>query len=873
MPDSQDVIPPNDPSPIISPANPLSGILSQYTPAQLQAARARGMMLPSGVPSAPPSAFQVNSQGLPYSASMNAMSPQERANAQANDRYIREHPREWAAAPDGAAAVEAPASPSPDHQVAGGLPTTNRAADQSVQFINWIGQNEGADWHTLYGNVPGWDGKLTTTGIPIVNGQPWQGGVGPDGLPTHAWGKLQFEPATWVQNARELGIDVTDGSPMNQARVALHVAQKIDPNFLDKFAAGDRAGLAAELQEQWPSLGRFASGGGPPPLNGPEGDWTRMFDYDARQHHNATAAAQARLRPLYDQLAALKDKALSGDPEADAHAEQLRGEIDQAFSDWQRLAKNPPVERPVDLWRNFGSAAVVLAMLGGLLARQHLTAALTAGGAALGAINANNHEQFEQSYQVWEREATFGLDAIKLKSDELDRVLNDRKASLDETLSRARLIADQAGMVEYSMAIADGDVDRLLQLRAGLANALAAGTDQRNKIADEQMKNQLVADRMKQHPEESQAQARLHVEQEMKENPTAGWTIMLDSANNNKPYRIRASDGQAFDFQGNPYTPGGAERPGGAPRAPTGEAAYTQSLIRQKESELHRSLNDAERADIEKQAHADWARAAAKGREAVTVDPKTIEPIAQAIASYRMAPISGWALRGPWGEAVMARVYALDPGYDQTKYAAKVRGEVAFTSGRQGDAVRRISVSVDHLATAEEASQALATGNERTLSRLRITIQREFGYEGPIDFEFVRQIVGSEVSLATLGGIGGEQERDALRAAFDAANSPEQMAGVARIGKQLMADQLAGYRRQAGTAGFSKQDFENAISPRAKQELEKIGHGSAGAQPEPPHPPIPSALRGKDLQWSASRKQWRDKAAGAVYDQNGNKVP
>ncbi len=222
-------------------------------------------------------------------------------------------------------------------------------------------------------------------------------------------------------------------------------------------------------------------------------------------------------------------------------------------------------------------------------------------------------------------------------------------------------------------------------------------------------------------------------------------------------------------------------------------------------------------------------------------DPSTVDYVSKAIARYDMAPLSGWAMRSPYGQQVMSKVMQYNPEYDQTKYQQKQRGAIAFTSGRQGDSVRSFSVAIDHLAVMDEAAQALASNDTQALNRVEMYAKRELGYEGPVDFNFVKSIVGSEVSKAVIGGVGGVTDREELRNSFDLANSPEQLAGVARFAKKLMAGQLGGYRRQGATAGFSQDDFDKALSPRAKQELETLG--GAGVAPTGDKPPIESFFR------------------------------
>lgn len=69
--------------------DPRSGMLSQYTPEEMAALRARGMIGPHGIPTVPPGAFRINSRGEPYAADLAAQSEQERRNVAASMAAIR----------------------------------------------------------------------------------------------------------------------------------------------------------------------------------------------------------------------------------------------------------------------------------------------------------------------------------------------------------------------------------------------------------------------------------------------------------------------------------------------------------------------------------------------------------------------------------------------------------------------------------------------------------------------------------------------------------------------------------------------------------------------------------------------------------------
>jgi hypothetical protein len=226
---------------------------------------------------------------------------------------------------------------------------------------------------------------------------------------------------------------------------------------------------------------------------------------------------------------------------------------------------------------------------------------------------------------------------------------------------------------------------------------------------------------------------------------------------------------------------------------------------------------------------------------------------------------------------------------DIAKFVAGVGAQVTatrqFMSGKQGDAIRSFSVADSHLNVMQEAADALNNYDMQTLNRLRNIVKTEFGYEGPIDFNFVRDIVGAEVSNAIIGGAGGVTDREELRKGFDKANSPEQLAGVARFARKLIGGQLDGYRRQfKNSTKGSDEDFDAMLSDAARQDLPTPGATPAGRS-EPrggASAPLPDK-QGAAAQGGASvpaaadfqrlgAHELRDPATGKYYHVEAGKV-
>jgi hypothetical protein len=169
-----------------------------------------------------------------------------------------------------------------------------------------------------------------------------------------------------------------------------------------------------------------------------------------------------------------------------------------------------------------------------------------------------------------------------------------------------------------------------------------------------------------------------------------------------------------------------------------------------------------------------------------------------------------------------------------TDFAANYGGEVKatrdFSTGTQGNALRSFSVAIDHLGVAEDIGKSLQTGDATMVNRVKNAVKQQFGYEGTLDFNFAKKIVGDEITKSILGsGAGTGQDRQDIQAAFNSANSPEQLAGVIKTAKRLMAGQLRGLKQQYGqTTG--KTDFDSRLSEPARRELE--GLDTVAAPPE-----------------------------------------
>ncbi len=179
-----------------------------------------------------------------------------------------------------------------------------------------------------------------------------------------------------------------------------------------------------------------------------------------------------------------------------------------------------------------------------------------------------------------------------------------------------------------------------------------------------------------------------------------------------------------------------------------------------------------------------------------------VESMAQGIASGKLAPLSGFSLAKPRGQAIMARAMEINPNYDAGDYTAKNAALKAFSTGKEGAQLRSFNVASDHLDTLGQMADALNNGNIQVLNRIGNAWNQQTGNPAPTNFDAVKEIVGKEVVKAIVAGGGGVGERQEVSDLMQKANSPAQLKGVISHFKDLMDAQKAGlmdqYQRTTG---------------------------------------------------------------------------
>lgn len=225
-------------------------------------------------------------------------------------------------------------------------------------------------------------------------------------------------------------------------------------------------------------------------------------------------------------------------------------------------------------------------------------------------------------------------------------------------------------------------------------------------------------------------------------------------------------------------------------------------------------------------------------------DDATVDNTAKMIAEGRMAPLTGFAMRSPWGQQVMSRVSEINPDFSATKFQERQKVVNAFAAGKEGQTTRSFNVGIAHLDTLGDLAKALDNGDMQIVNKVANTYASQTGQPAPNNFNAAKDIVSNEIVKAIVGAGGGVGDRDKAQQTVSNANSPKQLAEVIETYKTLMGGQLSGLRRQY-EVGTSNTDFDKFLSPEARRVAQKYAPkdtpDSAGAAATQQYPTATAA--------------------------------
>src|SRR5271166_2568635 len=282
------------------------------------------------------------------------------------------------------------------------------------------------------------------------------GHFGWQGVPNTGSGKYGFVKSTW-ETASQGWMAANPGQPppnfnepQDQDRVARFWAQK---TYKDKTGGRDLAADAqtgkvdySALSGQWPSLD---------PNHSMHKGWA---DQDRAQHQQQGDGFREMWRE-YMKLATAETPGSAKRAELLYKAQESAERATEAFEQYQ---KTPPYYKPLDIMENFGSAATLLAIIGGAFAKRPLTASLQAAGLSMAAHQQQNWDQFKVANEQWKTQAEMGLQTVRLMHDQIREVMDDERLAENERHAKLRNLLSGMQMSQQQQQQWQTHTDRML---------------------------------------------------------------------------------------------------------------------------------------------------------------------------------------------------------------------------------------------------------------------------------------------------------------------------------------------------------------------------------------------------------------------------
>ena len=209
------------------------------------------------------------------------------------------------------------------------------------------------------------------------------------------------------------------------------------------------------------------------------------------------------------------------------------------------------------------------------------------------------------------------------------------------------------------------------------------------------------------------------------------------------------------------------------------------------------------------------------------VDMNSARNLSDLIGQNKVPPLSGFAMRSPFGQTVMSMVQEKYPNYTSADIGGIKKSVADFSTGKTGNTVRSLNVAVNHLDTLGQLSEALNNNDINMFNKIGNTFAQQTGNPIPTNFNAAKKIVADEIVKGIMGSGGGVADREEAAATINAANSPAQLKGVIDTYKQLLGGQLSGLKQQYEVS-TGKKDFNKFISPNTQKN---IGDHSQTSQP------------------------------------------
>lgn len=509
----------------------------------------------------------------------------------------------------------------------------------------------------------------------------------------------------------------------------------------------------------------------------------------------------------------------------------------------------------------FGSNAGMFAMLASAFTGQPIENTLNAGAAAINAVRANDIAGYEAAHKAWQENLDIAFKRHEIEQQAFNNAITKLKADPIAAGAELKAVAARFGAKAEMAMIDAGMIPEVMEVQKAKAKS---AENLLNKLpdllkVDETVRGSMYARQEIENQNKLRADNGLPPLSPMEQASIIGQVKQAMTA---KPLSaplqelsdINLAAKRLFDeaaANGEPITMDEARL--------QAKQARKDALVSPDKRELMARIDKAKQEYMEKNGltdesqipadalnkiNAEANRKATPFQTGTQLSPEAVESAAERyIKTGTFPPNLGRgtqgredtvAIQNRAAEIMTQRGLTMDQvqkGWQQNK--AQQIAIQRFESGPQGNVIRSLNVTIDHLATIDELAAALKNGNMQAANSISQAIAAQFGSPVPTNLEAAKQIVGPEIIKALgVAGAGSEKERAHAGDIWDKAKSPEQLAQATATIKKLLAGQLAGIKQQyVQSTGLPEENFNSMMLPATLKELDVRTVKPAAAAP------------------------------------------
>ena len=470
--------------------------------------------------------------------------------------------------------------------------------------------------------------------------------------------------------------------------------------------------------------------------------------------------------------------------------ETVQGQIPQP----KALEYKPP--KPVSLPEQWGSFAMMFAMLGSMFTRNPAVTALNAAAAAMNGFKEGNKEVAEQEYKNW-----------KTASDNLRMAQEFQQKHYDEL------------MKDIKERRAAGKTLRQEELNAARAEMTAAATAFRDDIMIESLKDRSLrgAEDLERKRETASLQAeqmRLKIEK------------ARDEADADKKFKAILDSGQLNNLALDEQTTliGALGSPAGMKWLSSHK--IQESLIAGKvraarDTDAFKAADEQGKLVIladagDRQAEKELVKLTAKQATQKldgSVDAETQRANDEAIANYS-APMPPQSARNKVAQKLysdtLARVKQINKDFDPSlkKTTDQVRAGWMDVSKPGGKQIQTYNTITHHLAYLDDLVDALKTGDQATINRVGASAAAAIGNPNLAitNVDAAQRVIADEITKGVIGSAGALVDREKMAELFDPRQPISVFKDNIRILQDLVGGRFASAQKSFESGTLQKKD-------------------------------------------------------------------